>query len=330
MRILIVGASHDFRQLVEKLLRKNGYNELQFVASAEEAYKLLGIDDEDGSIQDSARQLDLILMDKSMQGAGGIEACRRIKAVKGFVDIPIIMLTAKDDDAALEEAFEAGASDYIYKPPRKGEFLARVRSVLALKRETDRRRIQSEKLEALFRQLAEANAKLKRQSLVDGLTGVENRRSFDEHVARLHGMAVRDHTPLGLIFIDIDFFKLYNDTYGHILGDECLKLVAKSIKESLNRQGDIIARYGGEEFVVLLSGTDIKGALITAERIRANVEAKKLEHSASTVSKYVTISLGVASVLPARGSNMHDIVDLADKALYRAKEAGRNRVEKAS
>jgi diguanylate cyclase (GGDEF)-like protein len=199
--------------------------------------------------------------------------------------------------------------------------------VLAFKKEVDRRRIQAERLEILTDELAEANARLKQQSLIDGLTGVDNRRSFDDSVARLHGTAMREHQPFGLIFIDIDYFKLYNDTYGHILGDECLKLVAESIKASLKRTGDTVARYGGEEFVVLLPGTGIEGTEFAAEKIRENVEALRLAHSASTASEYVTISLGVAAVVPERAGTVSLVIDMADKALYRAKEQGRNRVE---
>ncbi|MBE9528105.1 MAG: diguanylate cyclase [Proteobacteria bacterium] len=330
MSILIVDDSEEFRRLIERLLNKNGYQDLQFANTAEEAYKLLGVDGTSGVSDDTVHLLNLILMDEVMPGDSGIEACRRIKAVECLVDIPIIMLTASDDDATLEEAFEAGASDYLRKPPKKVEFIARVNSALEFKREVDRRRIQAERLEVLTEELAEANARLKRQSLVDGLTGVENRRSFDDSVARLHAMAMREQLPFGLIFIDIDFFKLYNDTYGHILGDECLKLVAERIKGSLKRTADIVARYGGEEFVVLLPGTDIKGTRFAAQKIRANVEALELAHSASTASEYVTISLGVASVVPTRTSSVSLVIDMADKALYRAKEQGRNRVEESS
>lgn len=330
MSILIVDDSEEFRQLIERLLSKKGFKDLCFASSAEEAYRLLGLDSLSGSVDDTVLLLDLILMDEVMPGDSGIVACRRIKSVESLVDIPIIMLTASDDDAILEEAFEAGASDYLRKPPRKVEFIARVNSLLAFKKEVDRRRIQAERLEILTDELAEANARLKQQSLIDGLTGVDNRRSFDDSVVRLHGTAMREQQPFGLIFIDIDYFKLYNDTYGHILGDECLKLVAESIKASLKRTGDTVARYGGEEFVVLLPGTGLEGTEFAAEKIRENVESLKLAHSASIASEYVTISLGVAAVVPERAGTVSMVIDMADKALYRAKEQGRNRVELSS
>lgn len=175
--------------------------------------------------------------------------------------------------------------------------------------------------------LREANIELKRISMVDGLTSIANRRSFNDAYDKVWKLSLREEKSLSIIMMDIDNFKAYNDTYGHLAGDDTLKSVAKVLKNSVNRPGDMVARYGGEEFVVLLMDTDETGAKIIAERIRKRTEDLGIVNE--KVDSVITISLGVASSIPKPEMLPDDLIDSADKALYKAKKEGRNRVEVA-
>ncbi|AFQ42719.1 diguanylate cyclase domain-containing protein [Desulfosporosinus meridiei] len=173
-------------------------------------------------------------------------------------------------------------------------------------------------------QLENANQELSFLSSVDGLTGIANRRHFDQFLNQLWLLATHNREPIALILCDIDFFKAYNDTYGHLQGDECLKEVAASLKGSLKRQGDFIARYGGEEFVVVLPNTTVEGAVIVAETLRVSVENLEIPHRLSSVTPKVTISLGIAVGHANLANSPTPLIEAADKALYQAKQNGRN------
>jgi diguanylate cyclase (GGDEF)-like protein len=179
------------------------------------------------------------------------------------------------------------------------------------------------------RQLEHRNRDLERISALDTLTQIANRRRFDTVLRQEWRRSARDESSLSLVFCDIDYFKRFNDTYGHQAGDECLVRVAQAMEETLNRPADLVARYGGEEFIALLVDTGLEGARMLAERMRSRVEALKVEHRASGVASHLTVSLGVASVVPRAAVRPEDLVDLADRALYAAKEGGRNRVTTA-
>jgi diguanylate cyclase (GGDEF)-like protein len=174
--------------------------------------------------------------------------------------------------------------------------------------------------------LAVANAELMRLSGVDGLTGIANRRLFDDFFSGEWKRAIRAEQPLTVIMADVDHFKLYNDNYGHRAGDECLRKVAAAMGGVVKRTTDLLARYGGEEFVVVLAATDAAGAITVAVRLLSAVEEMKIPHAASPVAPVVTISLGVATVWPRPGDEPHEVVARADTALYQAKKHGRNRV----
>jgi len=167
---------------------------------------------------------------------------------------------------------------------------------------------------------------LESQAMLDGLTNIPNRRRFDETLEREWRRAQRSGAPLSLIMADIDFFKQYNDNYGHGVGDVCLKKVAATLAESTDRPSDLVARYGGEEFVALLPDTDAEGARLIAERMRGNVDAMQLLHEYSDVSGRVTISIGLACLVPKADETSDELLKLADQMLYRAKASGRNRV----
>lgn len=195
--------------------------------------------------------------------------------------------------------------------------------------EKDRIRLLEERLhlmELSTQQLQAANEHLQRLSCLDGLTSLANRRHFEEALDTEWRRACRGGTPLSLIMIDTDFFKAFNDAYGHQRGDECLILLASIFRNAVNRPGDLAARYGGEEFMILLPETSSQGAVALAETIRARVEATQIWHEGSPVEKVVTISLGVVTSYPGRGFSAARLVTAADEALYRAKVEGRNRV----
>ena len=175
-------------------------------------------------------------------------------------------------------------------------------------------------------ELLSLNKELDRQASTDGLTGVANRRYLNEFVEREWARAVRENTTVAVIMVDIDFFKAYNDTYGHLAGDECLKRVARQLKNNIKRPADLVARYGGEEFAIVLPNTDVQGAEVIAENCRKSIETLAIVHGASSVSSVVTVSLGVAGSREAQCRAATDLFEGADSALYQAKQLGRNRV----
>ena len=255
-RILFVDDSAKSRLLIESALLGGGYDRLQSADSAPQAFEKLNLNE-----AGRPPEFDLILMDFLMPEIDGIEACRRIKADARFTDVPIIMVTAEESPDSLKEAFEAGAIDYVTKPINRIEMLARVKSALRLKQETDCRKERE-------RQLMELNQKLERLSAIDGLTGIANRRQFDEALNRLWRRALRESSPISLIMIDIDHFKSYNDTYGHLAGDDCLRVVAQALSQTVKRPFDLVSRYGGEEFAVILPDTNREGAMLMAHEMR--------------------------------------------------------------
>jgi len=240
--------------------------------------------------------------------------------------VPVIMVTGRSDPQLVRVAFEAGATDFVTKPFERIELLARVRSALRLKEEMDRRKAREAELLEVTHQLQEANDLLRRISLQDGLTGVSNRRHFDEALPVEWRRSQRDDVPLSLIMLDIDRFKTFNDSHGHLRGDDCLRAVAGAITQVVHRPGDLVARYGGEEFAVLLPRTDERGARSVAEAVRATVEGLQIDHEPSESPRGVTISAGVATVVPVPNGDPVALVAAADAALYDAKECGRNRV----
>jgi len=314
-RILIVDDSARSRLLVEAALRAQGHDCFQSVESASLAFQALGMDTD---IAGNGTGFDLILMDLVMPEVDGIEACRRIKSSERFADVPVIMVTAEDSPEALKAAFEAGAMDYVKKPVNRVELAVRVQSALRLKQETDCRK-------ARERELVELTEKLRRLSNVDGLTEVSNRRHFDEELARMWRRAQREGGAIAIVMIDIDHFKCYNDQYGHVAGDECLRRVAGALREIVKRPFDLVARYGGEEFAVLLPDTHGAGADLVAENMRESVQAMNIPHCHSWDER-VTISCGVAAVERVDGLEPSSLVAEADRRLYHAKQTGRNRV----
>jgi diguanylate cyclase (GGDEF)-like protein len=264
---------------------------------------------------------DLILLDIIMPGLDGFEVARRIRQLERDGEwTPIIFLSARASDDDLARGIGVGGDDYLVKPVSEIVLRAKVR---AMQRIAQMRY----SLLVLTRKLDEANRELTRLSAVDGLTGIANRRSFDEALQREWRRAARKGSPVSLLIADVDYFKDFNDGYGHQRGDDCLKKVAHVIAGRLRRPTDLAARYGGEEFVVVLPETDESGAVEVAEGMRRAVEAESIRHDFSAVAPFLTISIGVASMIPERNDEdgFRDLLAQADTALYRAKRAGRNR-----
>lgn len=250
-------------------------------------------------------QPDLILLDILMPGMNGFEVCRRLKADPRTRAIPVIFLTSLSKEEDEERGLWLGAIDYITKPFSSPVVRARVRNHLELRRQRDL---------------------LERLSNVDGLTGIANRRLFDESIQREWLRCQRQGEPLSLLMIDVDLFKSYNDGYGHLAGDECLKRVAGALSHGLARATDVVARYGGEEFACILPVTYVEGAAIVAEQLRASVAGLAIPHAFSSVTDHVTVSIGGAAVFPAPEITLTDFLATADRELYEAKRGGRDRV----
>ena len=266
----------------------------------------------------------VILLDFSMPEIDGLTLCNFFRAHPGISDIPIIMLSSNDDPVTKASAFKAGANDYLVKLPDAIELIARLRYhsaayISKLQRDDAYRALRASQMK-----LEELNMQLLKLANIDGLTGLANRRHFDERLAEEWLRAMRNRHPLTLIMFDIDWFKLYNDKFGHLDGDECLKKVARATQQIFGRPADTVARYGGEEFVVLLPDTDCSGASQVAEKLRVEIEKLQLPNPESSVVPFITISLGVSTIVPEVNAVPDTIIKLADDALYRAKEAGRN------
>lgn len=256
--------------------------------------------------EDAPGRPDLILLDIQMPGIDGYEVCRRLKEDPRTSDIAVIFVTALDDARDEEHGLNLGAVDYIARPFNPAIVRARVNTHVKLKRRTDL---------------------LEQYAMLDGLTGVPNRRYFDEQLDRETRRSRREGKPLSLIMLDIDHFKSFNDHYGHGAGDRCLQKVAETLALTLNRPGDTLYRYGGEEFVALLPCTDATGALEVGETLRNAIEALALPHARSATGPVVTVSLGAATLDPAGEpeADPESLLAGADAALYRAKNHGRNR-----
>ncbi len=291
-RVLIVDdVPANCRVLMESL--KSDY-EVEFATSGKQALEMVIVN-----------QPDLILLDIMMPEMDGYEVCSRLKQDVALQDIPVIFFTAKNSREDEAKGFEWGVVDYIAKPFYIPAVKARIRSHLEQKKKRD-----------LLIKLAS----------VDPLTGIPNRRHFTDVFEVEWRRAKRGGAAISLMLLDVDYFKQYNDTYGHSAGDECLKRIAQSLHHSLRRPGDCAARIGGEEFAILLPETDALGAAIIADRIRHDVEVLDIPHSAAEGSGRVTISAGVATCTPTEEIERQALLNAADEMLYQAKERGRNQV----
>lgn len=270
----------------------HGHYRVLFATNGEDALRIA-----------SREQPDLIILDVMMPGMNGYEVLRHLKEDERFNQTPVVFLTGKDQQADEKTGLEMGAADYWAKPVNFDIARIRARNHLELKRHRD-----------TLAQLA----------LTDGLSGIPNRRGFDVTLEREWLRNARSGQSLSLLLIDIDHFKSFNDNYGHPAGDACLRRVATLISRTLSRPGDYVARYGGEEFACILPETDHAGALALAEFLRQTLSDENIEHQFAPKVGHLTISVGLATMVPDHQRDRADLVELADKALYAAKRNGRD------
>ena len=319
-KVLVIDDSSDNLELLSYILSFKGYE----VVTSDRPQKALEI----------ARTSppDIILLDIGMPEMDGYEICQRLRSGENTKDIPIIFVSAWNQGNNKTRAFRYGGNDYITKPYQIEEVIARVENQLQIQRLKTELENKNERLsQELFRQknqeqqLLKINQKLGQLVNIDSLTQLANRHRFDEFLTREWYRRRRDNSSLSLILCDIDYFKLYNDCFGHIGGDECLKQVAEVISEGVKRPADLAARYGGEEFAIILPQTPAQNALKVAERIRLNVKKLQLSHPSSLIDDYVSLSLGVSCITPDSKSTEQQLLSTADEALYEAKKQGRDR-----
>ena len=296
--IAVVDDDPAIRRLVRLFLKRSGYEIVEF-GTGEEARTAL-----------QTIAWDLAILDRRLPDMDGVELCQELKANPEFKSRYVIMLTGEDEQEDKVQGLDLGADDYITKPFQYPELLARIR---AAKRIVD-----------LQKELRETNKRLELLSITDGLTKLYNHRHFQDELARAFEESARYQRPLSLAIIDLDFFKKVNDTYGHAIGDEVLKAVARMFQASI-RSTDLAARYGGEEFTVMMPETDLDDASAFAEKIRSLVQATSIETQAGPIP--VTVSIGVSTIPHTKIHSAKELIVSADKALYRAKKGGRNQVQ---
>jgi diguanylate cyclase (GGDEF)-like protein/PAS domain S-box-containing protein len=322
----------DSRELPLLLVVEDNYFLLNYLQTLLTAHYRVAVARDGIEGLEKAKNLrpNLILSDQVMPRQNGLDLLKEIRNTRELSSTPVIFLTARSGMDARIESLDAGADDYISKPFDERELLARVKNLLRSHEAEQQLAALNRQLQQQKRQLETVNRALQYLATYDSLTEVKNRRCFNGYLDTEWRRLAREEAPLSLIMCDIDYFKLYNDTYGHQAGDECLRQVAAVLQRSVKRSADLVARYGGEEFAVILPNTDVNGAACVAESIREQVRALHIVHAKSAVSEYVTLSLGVACCIPAPMSQPGTLIAIADEALYRAKKSGRDRVSVAA
>lgn len=323
--ILLADDDKLIRVLLREYMEKEGY-QVQDVTNGKECLEAF-----------LTVKPDLVLLDAIMPVMDGFACCKQLIQIarnnlalalanfdtggsslgstvitKLWERTPILMITGLDDSESVDRAFESGASDFVSKPIHWAVLRQRVRRLLQQAQ--------------LYKQLEAANQALQQLANVDGLTGVANRRRFNDYLNSQWLTLASERSPLSLILCDIDFFKLYNDKYGHPAGDMCLQKVGTVLNGIVSNSLDLVTRYGGEEFAVIMPQTQLGGAVKFAAAMQAGVRELEITHEQSSVSQYVTLSLGVATTIPTFETEPSALILAADKALYQAKAEGRNRI----
>jgi diguanylate cyclase (GGDEF)-like protein len=306
MKILLIDGSQADRLIIRRYLQDLGH-EVILASGGEQALKNYQFEDP-----------DLVLLDATLHEIDGFSTVARMRE-QNIEWRPILYLSSNRGVDEYVRGIQAGADDYIYKPIDRVMLEAKL---LAMERIVAMRKA----LITVTAELAWETEKAERLAKQDGLTSLANRRYLDESLAIEIKRATREKKPLAVIMVDIDYFKKYNDFFGHLAGDDVLKKVARLLNRAANRAGDLVARYGGEEFSIVLPNTDRKGAKAIAESLRLTVETEAIPHAEDAVFSCLTISLGGVSGIPGNGETPESIIRRADQNLYSAKKAGRNRV----
>jgi diguanylate cyclase (GGDEF)-like protein len=296
LNILVVDDNRVIRDIVSAMIKASGHIPIQadgHVAALNHLEK---------------SNIHLILMDIEMPEVDGFELTRKIRLIHPEW-IPIIFLSSNDSENYLAKGIDAGGDDYLTKPVKHVILTAKIKAM--------------ERIALMKEELDRVNKQLEVLTSIDPLTQVLNRRGFEESLITAWQHNVRQKSELSILMIDIDFFKLYNDNYGHPKGDECLTKVANVFKQSLNRATDSVARYGGEEFVVILPCTPVDGARFKAKDLKLSLLREKIRHEYSTVLPFISISIGVSNTCLGAESPS-ELIKQADLALYKAKQSGRN------
>ncbi|MEM9265338.1 MAG: diguanylate cyclase [Cyanobacteria bacterium P01_F01_bin.13] len=312
--ILIVDDDAISNFMLSEILRKDGYQTLVV---------------ENGQAALSACQKglpDIILMDAVMPVMNGFDCCRSLHILYGDSCPPTLMITGLNDTESVERAYKAGAVDYVTKPFHWAVLRGRVHQAINahLAHQKLKQALAKERL--LLQELKLANQQLHRLASIDDLTSIANRRIFNEKIENEWERLCREQAPLGLSLIDIDCFKAYNDTYGHLNGDKCLRQVANIVNTCARRPADIAARYGGEEFALILPNTDLEGVICVSKSVQKQLQELAIPHVSSMVNPLVTVSIGVVAVVPTLSDSPQTLISWADQALYKAKNNGRDRV----
>jgi diguanylate cyclase (GGDEF)-like protein len=291
LRILIIDDEEINISILTEFLQSD--YEVICARNGESAFKII-----------QEKEPNLILLDIVMPGMSGFDFLKKIKNTPSIMSIPVIFITGSNNTEDEEKGLALGAVDYITKPFSPSVVKARINTHL---------------------KLSEYILTIEKQCMLDALTGLPNRRGFNNRMEIEWGRAFREKTPLGMIMLDLDYFKKYNDTYGHPQGDILLKVVSDIINNTIKRVTDFASRWGGEEFVVLLPGTDKDGTFIVAEQIRTNIKNAKIPFSDGSITN-ITVSCGGLSIIPDEEDSISEIIEMADKLLYSAKKNGRDQV----
>lgn len=318
--ILVIADALTTRSRLCQILNQAGYSNVLAAASEQQALATLSsFEENQENTEGRGGGMDLIIVDLGQSEMAGVATFLKLKAAPQTAEIPVIMVTAANKSAPLIDALAQEDIDYVTRPVEQLELLARVKKTLQLKKEIEQR-------QELVQELAAANKRVQDATLIDPLTGLANRRAFDDFLEREWRRCRRQQQNITLCLMDIDFFKSYNKNYGHSQGDACLKKVAVILRTIVKRPGDLVARYSGKEFALLLSATTESGGCAVATRVMEAVAARNIPHAHSPISDRITLSCGVAMLVPKAATAVHDLLTQANHALYQAKKMGHNRI----
>ncbi|MDA3785598.1 MAG: diguanylate cyclase [Deltaproteobacteria bacterium] len=318
--ILVIADHLTSRSRLCQILNQAGYSNVLGADSEQQALATLSsfLENQENK-EGTGAGVDLIIVDLGDPEMAGVATFRKLKGASQTAEIPVIMVTAASKGAPLVDALAQEDMDYVTRPVEQLELLSRVKKALQLKKEIEQRK-------ELAQKLAEANKRVQGAALIDPLTGLANRRAFDDFLELEWRRCRRQQQNITLCQVDIDFFKSYNKNYGHSQGDACLKKVAAILLTIVKRPGDLVARYSGKEFALLLSATTDSGGCAVATRVMEAVAARNIPHAHSPISDRITLSCGVAMLVPKAATAVHDLLTQANHALYQAKKMGHNRI----